>query len=85
LPNRSGAKAHSLASTAFAWLGGHEASVGHEGEVLGDRLAGDRQARRQVGGRGRPVGGQGGEDGAAGRVSEGNEDLLGQGLDVRCH
>jgi hypothetical protein len=37
-------------SAAFAWLGGHEASVGHEGEVLGDRLAGDRQARRQVGG-----------------------------------
>jgi hypothetical protein len=42
-------------SAAFARLGGHQASVGHEGQVLGDRLAGDRQARRQLGGRGRPA------------------------------
>jgi hypothetical protein len=72
-------------SAAFARLGGHKASAGHEGEVPGDGLAGDRRPRCQAGGRGRPAGGEGGGDYAAGRVSQGGEHLLGHGLDVRRH
>ena len=68
---------------ALARLGRDEAGVGHEGEVFGDRLARDRQAGRQVGDRGWPVGGQGSEDGAAGRVGQRDEDLLGYRFDVR--
>jgi hypothetical protein len=56
--------------------------------VLGDGLAGDRQPGGKIGGGGRAIGGEGGEDGAAGRVSKRDEDLLGNGLsgaiDVLC-
>ena len=38
-----GCGAQSVADpAALAWFGVDEAGVGHEGEVLGDRLAGDR-------------------------------------------
>ena len=72
-------------SAALAGLGLDQAGVGHEGEVLGDRLPADRQARREVGNGGRPVGCEGGENSAAGRVRKGDEDLLGHGLDVSRH
>src|ERR1700722_2727042 len=61
---------------ALARLGRDQARVGHEGEVFCDRLAADRQPSGKIGGRRGAIRGEGGEDGAAGRVSERDEDLL---------
>jgi hypothetical protein len=52
----------------LARLGRHQAGLGQQRQVLGDRLPRDRQADGQVGGRGRPARGQLGQDGAPGRI-----------------
>ena len=57
-------------------LGSHQPGLGQQGQVLGDRLPRDRQPTGQVRRRGRTVGGQRGQDGAPGRVGQGDEDLL---------
>jgi hypothetical protein len=64
-------------------LGRHQARLGQQRQVLGDRLPGDRQSAGQVCGGGGPSRGQGGQDGAPARVGQGDEDLLGDRLDVK--
>lgn len=54
-------------SPALSGLGHDETGVGHDGEVLGDGLAGDRQTSGKIGDGGRAVGGEGGQDRAARR------------------
>jgi len=66
-------------------LGFYQPCLGQQGQVLGDRLPGDRQTVGQVRGRNRASGGQPGQDGAPARVGQGHEDLLGYYLDVRRH
>jgi hypothetical protein len=66
-------------------FGRHQAGVGEQRQVLGDRLPGDRQLVGQVGGRGGTARRQRGQDGAPGRVGQGDEDLFGDRLDVRGH
>jgi hypothetical protein len=66
-------------------LGRHQAGLGQQGQVFGDRLPGDRQAGGQIGGRGGAARRQRGEDAAPARVGQGDEDLLGDRLDVRRH
>jgi hypothetical protein len=66
-------------------LGRHQASLGQQGQVFGDRLPGDRQPAGQVRGRSRAPGRQRGQDGAPARVGQGHEDLFGDRLNVRRH
>jgi len=66
-------------------LGGHQAGLGQQGQVPGDRLPRDRQATGQVRRRGRAPRSQRGQDAAPGRVGQGNEDLFGDRLGVRRH
>jgi hypothetical protein len=51
--------------------------------VLGDGLACDRQTHRELADGGWAFGGEGGEDRAARRVGQSDEDLFGHSLDVR--
>jgi hypothetical protein len=67
----------------LADLSCHQAGLGQQRQVPGDRLPGDRQPDGQVGGGGRPSRGQLGQDGAPARVGQRGKDLLGDGLDVR--
>ena len=64
-------------------FGSHQPGLGQQRQVLGDGLTGDRQASRQIRRRGGPVGRECGQDRPPGRVGQGGEDLLGDGLDVR--
>ena len=61
----------------LAGLGRHQARLGQQGQVLGDRLTGDRQAPGQVRGGSGAIRGQGGQDRAPARVGQGREDLFG--------
>jgi hypothetical protein len=67
----------------LALFGRHQAGLGQQGQVLGDRLPRDRQPIGQVRGRGRAARRQRGQDAAPGRVGQGDEDLFGDRLDVR--
>jgi hypothetical protein len=66
-------------------LGRYQASLGQQGQVLGDRLPGDRQPAGQVRAGSRAPGRQRGQDGAPARVGQGHEDLFGDRLNVRRH
>jgi hypothetical protein len=66
-------------------LGRHQAGLGQQGQVLGDRLPGDRQPAGQLRGGSRAPGRQRGQDGAPARVGQGDEDLFGDRLDVTRH
>src|SRR5215471_5204544 len=66
-------------------FGRDQAGLGQQAQVLGDRLPGDRQGVCEVGGRGRAIRGQRGQDGAPGRVGQRSEYLLGNRLDVSRH
>jgi len=66
-------------------LGRHQAGLGQQGQVLGDRLPRDWQAMGQIRCRGRAPRSQRGQDAAPGRVGQGSKDLFGDRLDVRRH
>ncbi|HLG91540.1 MAG TPA: hypothetical protein VKY15_00980, partial [Acidimicrobiales bacterium] len=59
LSKLNGCGAQPVKDTAtLAWCRCHQPRADHEGEVLGDRLTGDRQARREVGDSGGAIAGK---------------------------
>lgn len=72
--------AHPASLTRF---GRNQTSLSHQGQVFGNRLPSDRKRACEVGRSRRTARRQRRQNGASGRVSQRDEDLFGDCLDVR--